>query len=250
MSKKDRIAVQLYSVREEMQKDLGGTLKELAGTGYSLVEPAGFAGLSASDFAKALNDHGMSVPSMHYSLPVGDDKNKIIDEAAVLGAKYIITGGPALGWESWKSLDGIKKLAEVYNEAAALAAKHGMKVGFHNHDKEMHEVEGRPAYEHFLELAEPEVVWEVDTYWVKVGGVDPVEAVINAGERVKLLHIKDGPCIKTEPMTAVGEGVMDIPPILDAANASEIFCVELDSCATDMMEAVRQSYAALAEMLS
>ncbi|MGC8781906.1 MAG: sugar phosphate isomerase/epimerase family protein, partial [Anaerolineae bacterium] len=72
-------------------------------------------------------------------------------------------------------------------------------------------------------------------------GVDPVQAIREAGPRATLLHIKDGPANTTDPMVAVGEGVMDFPAILKAASYAEWLIVELDRCATDMAEAVAKS---------
>ena len=85
---------------------------------------------------------------------------------------------------------------------------------------------------------------EVDTYWAAVGGQDPdaVPALLRRlGDRVRYLHVKDGPVTKDDPMTAVGTGRMPIAEILAAAPAAEWHVVELDRCATDMLTAVRMS---------
>jgi sugar phosphate isomerase/epimerase len=71
--------------------------------------------------------------------------------------------------------------------------------------------------------------------------MDPVSVIKELGKRAPLLHIKDGPCEQGKPMTAVGKGKMDFPPILKVANFAEWLIVELDSCATDMLEAVKES---------
>jgi sugar phosphate isomerase/epimerase len=115
----------------------------------------------------------------------------------------------------------------------------------------------------FLEselLFRADVFFEVDTYWVKTAGsellfrsgllfrLDPAEVVRKLGERAPLLHIKDGPCLRDAPMTAVGQGVMDFPAIVAAAEGrTEWMIVELDSCATDMWKAVEESYRYLIE---
>ncbi len=239
---KHRISVQLYSVREALGQDLSGTLAELARIGFRYVEPAGYCGLDAASFARELQKAGLQAPSIHGSLPVGDDCNRIIEEAQALGVKYLITGGPAGGWDSWHSQDSIRREADTYNQAAANARPHGIQVGFHNHDMEMREIDGQPAYRIFLEAAAPEVLWTIDTYWVKVGGRDPVAVVKEAGKRNQIVHIKDGPGVKEEPMVAAGEGIMDFPPIIAAADHAKYLCIELDRCATDMMEAVGKSF--------
>jgi sugar phosphate isomerase/epimerase len=131
----------------------------------------------------------------------------------------------------------------MLNGAAEVAREHGMTVGYHNHWQEFNLVDGRPAYEHMLERLDPSVFWELDTYWAHVAEHDPAEVLRKLGSRATLIHVKDGPGNMTDPMTAAGEGVMDWPHVLTAAEPhAEWLIVELDRCATDMMAAVDRSY--------
>jgi sugar phosphate isomerase/epimerase len=87
------------------------------------------------------------------------------------------------------------------------------------------------------------VFWELDTYWAHVAEHDPAEVLGKLGPRATLVHVKDGPGNMSDPMTATGEGVMDWPHVLGAAEANaEWLIVELDRCATDMLKAVEKSY--------
>jgi sugar phosphate isomerase/epimerase len=89
---------------------------------------------------------------------------------------------------------------------------------------------------------------QVDTYWVQVGGADPASVVAGLGDRVRSLHIKDGPADGiSSPNSAVGSGVMDVPAIVAANSSVQWHIVELDACATDMTDAVAQSYRYLTE---
>jgi sugar phosphate isomerase/epimerase len=90
------------------------------------------------------------------------------------------------------------------------------------------------------------VVLEVDTYWAAVGGQDVPALLRRLGERVRYLHVKDGPVTRDDPMTAVGSGRMPVAEVLAAAPAAEWHVVELDRCGTDMMTAVGDSLAWLA----
>jgi sugar phosphate isomerase/epimerase len=116
----------------------------------------------------------------------------------------------------------------------------------------MQMVEGRCAYDLFLENTPADVLCQLDVYWAKVGGQDPVALIKKYGKRMPLLHMKDG-CggenAPKEPMLALGEGIMDFPAIVKAATQTELFIVELDRCATDMFEAVRKSYQYLAGLV-
>jgi sugar phosphate isomerase/epimerase len=124
-----------------------------------------------------------------------------------------------------------------------------MTLGYHNHEFELATtLEGRSALAHLFELVPPEVVAEVDVYWAQVGGADPAQVVADLDGRVRLLHIKDGPAdARSSPNTAVGAGVLDFASVVAAGPGVSWHVVELDACATDMTEALEQSYRWLTE---
>jgi sugar phosphate isomerase/epimerase len=94
-----------------------------------------------------------------------------------------------------------------------------------------------------LEHLDAAVLFEVDVYWVQTAGLDPVAVIKELGPRVRLLHVKDGPAVKDEPMVAVGDGVLDIPAIIEAGqDNTEWLIVELDKSDSDIMAAVLKSY--------
>jgi sugar phosphate isomerase/epimerase len=231
------LGIQLYTVREAAGQDYAGTMKKIADMGYEAVEPAGFPGTTVDEAVKIYNDLGFKVISCHGKLPLGDDKNEVLEMAQKLGVKYLFSG---IG-SDWDSVDGIKAKADTVSEAAANAASIGLKVGIHNHDYEMNIVDGKPGYRIFLEHAAPEVIWQIDTYWVKVGGLNPVEVVQEIGPRCPVVHIKDGMGERGTPFKPVGQGVMDIPSVLKAASDKEAYVVEQDSGEGCMVENARQS---------
>lgn len=238
------IALQLYTVREALAKDFSGVVKKLAEMGYVGVETAGFPGTTPQAARKLFDDLGLVVSSAHTRLPVGDQKNEILEMVAALGCKRIVCA--ALPRDSYESLEKLKSACDLVNEAAANAAQQGYTLGMHNHWWEFEQVEGRYRYEVMLERLSPEVFFQLDTYWTKVAGFDPVEVIQSMGTRIPLLHIKDGPGVRGQPQVAAGEGVMDIPAIVKAGEGStEWLIVELDECATNMLEAVEKSYSYL-----
>lgn len=234
--------VQLYSLRKELEDDYQGIVTQLAETGYIGVEPAGFKNLPVQQTAKLYADLGLESKTMHTSLPVGEEKNRIIDEALAIGVKYLITGVSPGREKDFESLDSIKQIAETYNEVGSSLQQSGISLGYHNHWWEMDEINGVPGYQIFLEKTEPSILWEIDTYWVKVGGCDPVAVVKETAERAPLIHVKDGPCNLEGSMVAVGSGKMEIEAIINSNPHIEIAVVELDQCDTDMLEAIKQSY--------
>jgi sugar phosphate isomerase/epimerase len=237
------VALQLYTVREDLAGDRAGILRRIAGFGYGAVEPydvtSDAAGLRAD-----LDAAGLAVCSVH-ARPSGEQAEAVFSGIATLGADTVII--PHMPPERFAAADAIRDLAREVNGIAARAAGRGLRLGYHNHDFELSSlVGGRPALEVLAGQLDPAVLLEVDTYWAAVGGQPVPELLRRLGERVRYLHIKDGPVTKTDPMTAVGTGKMPVAEILAASPSAEWNVVELDYCATDMMEAVAESITWLA----
>jgi sugar phosphate isomerase/epimerase len=234
------ISVQLYSLRERTAKDFAGVLKDLAAMGYKGVEPAGLAGKTAREIRKMADDLGLVVSSAHCGLPTRDTINEIVDTAKTLGYEYVISG---LGGDAFRTIDAIKAGAEKFQSAAELLKPHGLQMGYHNHWWEFDLVEGRFGYSRFLEHC-PDVFSELDVYWASnFNRVDVPLIVKTHKNRIKLLHIKDGPLVQGQPHTAVGQGKLNIPDIVKAAGTNTSWLVvELDECASDKTQAVRDSF--------
>lgn len=234
------ISIQLYSVREAMKEDVWGTIGKIASIGYPGIEPCNVPGGNIAEAAKRIKNLGLTVSAYQAGIPVGDNKAKLLDEAQALGTKHIVC--PWHGAENFASMDGLKATAEIFQKAIANCEERGMTFGYHNHEFELENIiDGKPA---LLQLAAlvPKLYFTVDTYWVTVGGQDAPAVVKTLGTQANLLHIKDGPLVKSEPMVAAGSGKMDFPSIVAAAKSAKWLVVELDRCATDMMEAVEKSF--------
>jgi len=254
------ISVQLYSVRDQAAADYEGTIRAIAGMGFGCVEPAGFPGSSPEEAARLFQELGLKAPSCHCALPIGDEKNKVIETALLLGHRYLITGCPPRFHADFESVESVKALAGLYSEAAANAAEHGLQVGYHNHDWDLCAIAGRRGYEIFLENTPATVLWEADVFWVAKAGLDPVAFIREIGARGKALHFKDGVVRAEDTFTeAVSEGVKvmvcDSIPFLPAgtgqvnllaaskaAEQAELIVVELDSYDGDILQAIEQSY--------
>ena len=246
------IALQLYTLRNEIQKDISGTLKRVADIGFSTVETAFWPeGISVQQAAKFLRDAGLTVSSAHIELPIADKKTIFLETAEALGCKKMI-------WHGWpedkrySTLEGTKELIAIYNEANQFAKSNGLQFELHDHWWEYRNKIGDSyVYELLLEQVEPDIFFEIDTYWVKVAGHDPATIVKTFGKRAPFLHIKDGPAKwndslpedNPDPMTAVGKGTQNFPAIAKAANGNtEWMVVEMDVTATDVFEAINDSY--------
>ena len=233
-------ALQLYTVREQLATDRMAVLRRIAGFGYGAVEP--YDVRTDPDQLRAdLDEAGLVACSVHADV-LGEDPDALLNGTRTLGADTVIVAWmePAI----FADADRVAKLARDLNEAAAKAADHGLRLGYHNHDFELSaRIGGRPALEVLADALEEAVILEVDTYWAAVGGQDVPALLGRLGHRVRYLHVKDGPVTKEDPMTAVGSGRMPVADILAACPSAEWHVVELDRCATDMLTAVGDSLA-------
>lgn len=240
------IGLQIYSLREDLAQDFQGVMKKVADTGYAGVEPIfNIPGTTLPEAIKTIKELGFEVPSAHVPLPLGENKQATLDYLAAFDCKRFFPSTPR---DKFGTVDEIKQVCDQFNEAQAVAAANGVTLGVHNHWWEFQQVDDKLAYHVMLEHLDPAILFELDTYWIKTAGLDPADVVKEFGARAPLLHIKDGPAVTDAPMLAVGDGVIDVPSIVQAAaGTAEWLIVELDRCATDMMEAVAKSYRYLVE---
>jgi sugar phosphate isomerase/epimerase len=235
------VSVQLYSLRSASERDFVGVIKSVGKIGYAGVEPAGFYGLKPREFRSIVEGEGMKISSSHGPWTKPENLNEVIDTASELGID-LVAGG--YGQDDFKDLDAIKRSAEKTNLMVETLSKAGLTLFLHNHWWEFEKLDGRVKYEIFAELA-PRVSFEIDTYWAaNFGANDSAAEVSNFRSRTPLLHIKDGPLVRDAPMVALGKGRMDIPAVVAAADPAVLryLVVELDNCATDMLQALEDSY--------
>ncbi|MEH0109559.1 sugar phosphate isomerase/epimerase [Tersicoccus sp. MR15.9] len=238
-----RYALQLYTVRDALSADLAGTIARVAEIGYTAVEPYNFVA-TADALQAAFTEHGLTAPSGHAPL-LSADQEEIFAAAKQLGIETVID--PHVDRARWQTAEDIAATAQALNAAAAAGAKHGIRVGYHNHEFELQSrIDGRSGLEVLAEHLDDAVVLEVDTYWAAVGGEDPVELLRRLGDRVRFVHIKDGPLTtEDKDQVAVGSGKMPIRDVLAAGSSVETAVVELDDFTGDIFTAVADSLAFL-----
>jgi sugar phosphate isomerase/epimerase len=232
-------SIQLYTLRNAVQEDLQGTIRKVADIGFTQVEPYNFVAM-AKELGAALKDNGLTAPSGHAPL-LSQDQDEIFAAAKELGITTVID--PFIPADRWQSAKDIQATATALNAAARKGAEYGIRVGYHNHQWELESIiEGRTALEYFADLLDPELVLEVDTYWVAVGGQDPVEILTKLGDRVKFIHIKDGPLTTdTKAQQPAGQGQVPVLEVIAAAKSLEVGVVEFDDYAGDIFEGINES---------
>jgi len=240
------LALQLYSLREDAAKDFPLVLKKVAEMGYKGVEFAGFHDMAPADVAKIVTDLGMECVSAHMPMPTSENIDETVATAKALGLSYVVSGG---GPPDYADADAVKSIATKFATAADLLAPHGLKFGIHNHWWEFSQhIDGKAAHDAMMAQS-GKAFAQIDICWVAFGGDDPADAVARNAGRVDLLHVKDSSLEKNDegrpatPHTAVGDGNVDVPAAIAAAEKAGTAwaIVELDSCGTNMEEAVRKS---------
>jgi sugar phosphate isomerase/epimerase len=237
-------ALQLYTLREQLAGGILPVLHRVAAFGYGAVEP--YDVLTDPERLRAdLDEAGLAVCSVH-ARALGDDADALLRGTLTVGGGTVIV--PSVPRERFADAGSVAALAQELNEGAARAAQHGLRFGYHNHEFELAaDIGGRTGLEVLADALDPAVILEVDTYWAAVGGQDVPELLGRLGDRVRYLHVKDGPVNRQDPQTALGGGRMPVAAILAACPSAEWHVVELDSCATDMLTAVGDSLAWLTE---
>lgn len=248
--RQDQIALQLYTVRQLAAVDLAGTLQAVAKAGFRSVEIAGLPDEAPAEIRRRLDDAGLVAVAAH----VGIDRlrggaSNVADRLDALGCGRLIV--PGLPEDERRTVDGVVRFATDLNGFVGRLHDRGIRVGYHNHAFEFAPLDGATVWDVLLSELAPKVEIELDVYWASVGGRDPVDLIEQAGDRVRLLHMKDrapGP----EPRDApAGEGMLDMPAIVDAGRrvGVEWYVAEQDE-PNDALADVATAYRNLASMAS
>ena len=236
------VGLQLYSLRDQLPKDVKGGIAKVAAAGYKEVEPfgyskkGGFWGLDAKAFSNLLKANGLTTPSAHFDMDQyfvhgkTDDLQTYIEAANITGMSYVII--PSVNGEVLKSADQFKQVAEKMNKAAEICKKSGLKLGYHNHNFEWKPVDGTTFYDTILKHTDPALVhMEMDIFWVVRAGQDPVKLFEAHPGRFALCHIKDRDKTNTDINTEIGKGSIDFKTILSHAKQAGLqhFIVEQEN---------------------
>ena len=240
------LGIQLYTLRDEAESDFPGVLERLGQIGYAEVEVATLHGLTAEELRRQVEGAGMSVASLH-GMPFGDAASGVFDQAETLGSSAIVV--PVAGPDEFKTTEAVDAVAERLNVAARDAGSRGLSLSYHNHFWEWTPLpDGALAFDRLLSQLDPAVGLELDIYWALTAGQDPAAILQANRDRIRFLHLKDGPADgPASPMTAAGDGRVDLAAAVAAAPDTAHCFVELDQCAGSMWDAVERSFSHLTE---
>lgn len=239
---KKAVGLQLWTVKDIIEKDLSNVISKIAQIGYREVETFGYSkkdgfwGLDAKGFAELLKKNGLKSSSGHFDLDSylqgkkTDQLQEYINAANILKSEYITI--PSLPYNLTKTADGYKKIAEKLNEAALSCKSAGLKLAYHNHDSEFKKFGETTGYEILLNETDKKLVdFELDLYWATRAGQNIIKIFKDHPGRFKLWHVKDMDKNNKDLNAEVGTGSIDFKSIFAAAKLAGVkhYIVEHES---------------------
>ncbi len=239
-----KIGLQLYSVRDELQKDFENTLKKVSDMGYEYVEFAGYyANKSGEEIKALLNKYSLKCISVHQGIDMFLEKGQeAINFFKTFGVKYWV-----LPWYSQDALAGTDKWEETKTSFTSLGKalrENGMQLLYHNHDFEFNTFEGKYLIDHlFDDIPDDLILPEFDTCWIKYAGEDPCKYIEKFAGKIEVLHLKDFVCssLNAGPVYALiggssaptkeennfkfcpcGSGLQDFESIIKSADKADV----------------------------
>ena len=249
---KKEIGLQLYTLRDELPKDIKSTLEKVAKAGYKTVETYGFSikdqfwGLSPIELKKILDANNLKAPSGHYNL--GSflyDGNLEEVKAAIEAAQILKNEYLTVPWVDEPFRNDFRKIAARLNEAGKMCAAAGLKLAYHNHDFEFQKQDGITGYEILLKETDQDLVsFELDLYWVVRSGNDPIKLFRENPGRFKLWHVKDMDKVNPALNTEIGSGSVDFKTIFKEVKQSgmkHFFVEQENNYKPNAFEAIKTS---------
>lgn len=256
------VGLQLWTIRDDVAKDLPAALKAVSAIGYGEVEFAGVPKQPAAEVRAMLQGNGLAAPSMHCGMADAQkDLQQRIDYAKAIGARYLVISFPSTADERFKdgnalaagmTLDDWKWNAEQLNRMGELTRKAGIACGYHNHNMEFRTYDGVVAYDELLRLTDAKLVtMQLDLGWVAAAGADPLRLLARHADRISSLHIKD---VRKDAKTVVdrvdtqtteiGNGRVDWPKLFAAMDPQRIhhYFVEQENFERAPLESAKLSF--------
>ena len=219
-AKMNQIGSQLYTVRNELEKDFDGTLAKIAAIGYKEVEFAGYFKRTPGQIRDALKQNGLTAPAAHVDYPsLAEDKFPAVLEAAkTIGHAYLVN--PWIDESLRKEPDIWKRVAETFNRAGAAAKKAGIQFAYHNHHFEFAPAGGTTPYELLLQQCDPALVkMELDLCWIAAAGKDPLDYFKRYPGRFPLVHVKG---LAKKPPSGAATPIQNIMPDITEVGRNDV----------------------------
>jgi sugar phosphate isomerase/epimerase len=268
-AEKEMVGIQLYTIRDDMQKDPLGSLKKISAMGYKVVEHAGYAegkfyGYTPAEFKKILGDLDLKMYSGHvdFGMSAWDESKKdftdtwkrTVEDAAFMGQKYVLT--PELAEKAQKDYDTLLRVIELWNKSGKLCQKHGMKFGYHDDFNEDIVMNKMKIYDIVMKYSDPEITiqqFDIANLY-NAAGTNPMDIIKQYPGRFPTLHVKDVLQAKNannmHDSTVLGKGVLNVKDVVALAikNGAWLLIIEQEAyqnespmdCAKDDLAAMKK----------
>lgn len=242
----DEIGIITNTIQKPLDKDYEKTLEQIAEIGYDMLEFGGHYGPSKQSFMQLLKRLNIKPIAGGTSMdPLLKEPEKHIEEQLSMNKKYLVCYWPWLSSAENLTTDDCKKAADNLNRIGQKCKKAGIRFAFHNHDMEFKATpEGDVPFDILLQNTEPDLVTtQIDLYWIKKGGGDPISYFNKYPGRFELCHIKDMDDTPERDFACAGSGIIDFPKIFAKSKTAGIkhYIVEHDD-PKNPMQCARTSY--------
>lgn len=186
------IGLQLYSLRDQFAKDVPGTMAKVKEMGIKQIEGGSTYGLSFQEYIKLLAQNGLSMASFGADFErLANNPQFVADEARSFGAKYVMCSWIPHNGNAF-TIEDVKKAVLVFNEAGKILAMSGVSLCYHPHGYEFRPYENGTLFDYMVANMDPRFVnFEMDVFWVKHPGQDPLALLKKYPNRFLLMHLKD-----------------------------------------------------------
>jgi len=250
-----RIGVQLYSFRNEFKTDVPGTLEKISKMGITEVEGGGTYGMSFPDFKALLDKNNLSVTSVGADYKeLETNPQAVVDNAKKFGAKYAMCAWVPHNGDDF-TIDDAKKAVDVFNRAGKLLKENGVTLCYHAHGYEFRPYNNETLFDYMAKNMDPKYAnFEMDVFWIKHPGQDPVALLKKYPGRFKMMHLKDRKPgtegnqlghADVETNVVLGSGDVGIADIMKIARKQGVEKFYIEDESSRSMEQVPQSLAFL-----
>lgn len=245
------VGLQLYSVRDEVKRDLMATLKGVREMGYEGVEfwapYFDWSPARAKEVRRQLDDLGLRCYSVHTDVRhfTSEHLPHAIELNHLLGSRYVIMAhaGPQ------PNLDGWRRTADTLSKASATLQAAKLICGYHNWDVDFRPLEGTRPIDILTGNTPKEVAFELDVATCLAAGADPLAFIrANAG-RIKCYHLKDW---SSDPQkhyrVLLGEGIgrwTELLRVAETVGGVEHYLIEQEGSRFPQMETAKRCLDAL-----
>ena len=234
-------ALQLYSVRDQMDVDYKDVIAKVASFGYNGIELYNINKIPLDEMKKLLSENGLNAVSAHVSKEEisGEKLAETLKYLSEIGCKYAICP-----YAEMKTDKEIGAVADILNNAAEAAKEYGITVGYHNHGHEFEKIDDEFVLERLMAKTNPQVVFELDVFWVNRGGAEPIDFYEKHSDRIKLLHLKQ--LDKDGNSVDLRDGVIDMKRLCET---DCLLIVEQEDYAVSSMESAKNNAIYMTEIL-